>query len=112
MPRSCKKNHLWLIALVIITINSAIVVAAEKNHPGQTSFEEFCASCHGYDGIPVLPGTPNFAVGERLNKKDNELLQTIRKGKGDVMPPWEEVLNKQAQQDVLNYIKHVIHKKN
>lgn len=117
MPRSRKQNRLLLIAVVMIATNSATVVAAEKKHPekmhpGQKNFEEFCASCHGYDGTPVLPGTPNFTIGERLNKKDNELLQAIRKGKGEVMPPWDEVLNKQAQQDVLNYITHVIHTKN
>lgn len=124
MPRRRKQNSLLLITVAMIpmlilamaTVNPAIAVATEKVqpgkiHPGQENYEEFCAACHGYDGIPVLPGTPNFSTGERLNKKDSELLQAIREGKGDVMPPWENVLNEQAQQDVLDYIKEVINQK-
>lgn len=111
MPRRPKQNGLLFIAFVMVTVNPAIAVAEENAPPGQANFEDYCAACHGYDGIPVLPGTPNFSIGERLNKKDNELLQAINIGKGDVMPPWEGVLNEKAQQDVLDYIKNVLQQK-
>lgn len=111
MPHNRKQNSLLIIALFMVSVNPVITLAEEKIHPGKANFEDLCASCHGYDGIPVFPGTPNFAVGERLDKKDNELLEAIRKGKGDVMPPWEDMLNELAQREVLNYIKDVMHKK-
>lgn len=108
MLHSSRRNRLIFLVLIIVIANPVIAVATEKVHPGKEAFEELCASCHGYDGIPNLPGTPNFFTGERLDKNDSELLQAIRKGKGDVMPPWEEVLNEQAQQNVLHYIKDVL----
>jgi mono/diheme cytochrome c family protein len=29
-------------------------------------FQASCAACHGFDGIPIMPGIPNFSKGERL----------------------------------------------
>ncbi len=63
--------------------------------------------CHGYDGVPILPGAPNFSIGERITeKKDAELLQSISQGKG-TMPPWEGILSEQEQMSVLRYSRHI-----
>ena len=67
-------------------------------------YEENCAACHGYDGQPMVPGTPNFATGERLEKGDEELLASIREGIND-MPPWDEDLSDAEQKIVVNYLR-------
>ncbi len=72
---------------------------------GQDIFEEFCAACHGYDGIRIIPEVPNFADGESLDKADSDLLASIRDGKGEVMPLWSNDLDEQQMRDVLAYIR-------
>jgi mono/diheme cytochrome c family protein len=67
-------------------------------------YEENCAFCHGYDGFPILPGAPNFAAGERLEKCDAALLVTMMTGKND-MPPWEDVLSRHEQRELLNFVR-------
>ncbi len=65
-------------------------------------YQTNCAMCHGYDGIPILPGAPNFASGERLDRPDTELIVSIRDGR-ETMPPWRAVLSEQEQIAVLAY---------
>ena len=69
-------------------------------------YQDNCAMCHGYDGIPMLPGTPNFFKGERFDKSDEELLESIAKGK-DMMPPWEDQLDEAQHQQLLDYVKGI-----
>jgi mono/diheme cytochrome c family protein len=67
-------------------------------------YEENCAFCHGYDGFPILPGAPNFAAGERLEKCDAALLATMKTGLND-MPPWEDVLSLHEQSQLLDFVR-------
>jgi hypothetical protein len=62
--------------------------------------------CHGFDGIPMMRGTPNFANGERLEETDNQLLESIRKGKG-IMPSWAKILDEQERAVVLAYTRMI-----
>jgi cytochrome c5 len=71
-------------------------------------YHENCAVCHGHDGISLLPDTPNFANGERLDKKDADLLRSINEGAKDVMPPWKDALTPEQQRDLLSYVKGVV----
>lgn len=77
---------------------------------GKEIFHERCAACHGVDGVPILPGTPEFAKGERLDKSDEELLKTIMHGK-DQMPAWKETLSTQQCKDALTYVKVIVGEK-
>lgn len=76
----------------------------QQQDAGRGLFEENCAACHGYDGVPMLPGTPNFFAGERLDKSDEALLETITKGK-DLMPSWDGELDAEQLQQLLKYIR-------
>ncbi len=69
-------------------------------------FQNNCAACHGYDGIPMVPGAANFAIGERLDKSDEELLGIINLGKND-MPPWEDMLEPAEQAVALFYVRQL-----
>ena len=53
----------------------------------------------------MLPGAPSFANGERLEKADAELLQSIAEGKGEIMPSWSEVLSEEQRIAVLRYVR-------
>ncbi|MDP6589078.1 MAG: cytochrome c [Alphaproteobacteria bacterium] len=67
-------------------------------------YQENCAACHGYDGVPLLPDAANFAEGEKLDKPDSELLGIINLG-GEDMPPWEDILTDLEQHEVLSYVR-------
>ena len=78
----------------------------ERNEKARALYHENCAMCHGYDGVPILPGAPNFVDGDRLDKKDHDLLKTLQDGKAD-MPGWKEVLSATEQSDVLTYVRGI-----
>ncbi len=77
----------------------------EGESKGEDIFEENCGECHGYDGVPILPEAPNFHDGERMDKSDDKLINSIAKGMGDIMPPWEEDLSKEQIAAVLAFIR-------
>ena len=89
----------------ILYVSSFGWATADPNERGRQFYEEICASCHGFDGIPILPASPNFSKGERMEKPDTELLKSITDGKGQLMPPWGTVLNEKDRADVLTYIR-------
>src|SRR3972149_3250453 len=77
---------------------------ADKIMDGKAIYHERCAACHGLDGVSLLPDVPEFAKGERLDKTDEELLQSLRHGKG-MMPAWGDILSDQDRERVLSYLK-------
>lgn len=54
-------------------------------------FATFCAGCHGRLGLAAHPEAPDFALGERLERSDDELHRTIQRGHGR-MPEWSDKL--------------------
>ena len=69
---------------------------------GRTVYEAHCANCHGLDGTPVLPGTPNFTRGEGLMAPDTVLVPSLKAGKG-LMPGFNHILSEKDILDVLVY---------
>ncbi|MDP6397702.1 MAG: cytochrome c [Arenicellales bacterium] len=103
-----------LMAFVVVSACWALSVQAGDGGISQKDMEALagardiyhasCAMCHGYDGVPIVSGVPNFAKGERLDKPDKELLSTIAQGR-EAMPPWAKVLSQGEQTAVLAYIR-------
>ncbi len=81
---------------------------------GAKIFGGVCISCHGENGQPMIPGVPSFAKGERLEKSDEQLKNSIKNGVnnpknpgGLVMPPYgggPKLTDKQLD-DVIAYIR-------
>jgi mono/diheme cytochrome c family protein len=94
---------------VFISLALASPVQADDSFQvvGQEVYDAYCGACHGFDGVPLLPNTPNFAIGERLEKSDDELLKSIRDGKGKIMPGWLGILSDEECEAVLGSIKDV-----
>jgi mono/diheme cytochrome c family protein len=66
---------------------------------GGKLYLRFCGGCHGFNGIAWYVNSPSFALNERMNKRDQELANSIRNGRGE-MPSWEFML-KPEQIDAL-----------
>lgn len=100
--------RILFILISITLLLQGVGYAGEKGGvvKGKEIYHERCSICHGIDGVPILPGAPNFAKGERMDKPDSELLQTIRHGK-NMMPAWKENLTEEEMREVLAYARVV-----
>ena len=96
---------LVLMLAWVIPIDAISAQDADAAILGRDMYEEFCGACHGYDGVPLLPGAPAFSTGERLEKPDAELLRSISEGKGDLMPPWKDILSAEERVAILRYVR-------
>jgi mono/diheme cytochrome c family protein len=72
--------------------------------PGGDIYDRYCANCHGFDGVPNLPGTPDFSRGEGLQNIDAALINAIRFGVRS-MPGFDQTINKEELIDVVFYIR-------
>lgn len=84
----------------------ALATAAQAADPGRggTLYASHCAICHGAQGQPVWPGTPDFRRAGALMKPDAQLLATLRIGRG-VMPAYQGILRNQDMHDVMAYLR-------
>lgn len=99
------------VLVVMLSISASLTYAnLSAAETGVRVYEDNCLACHGADGSPILPGTPDFSKGERLKKSNKELLKTINRGMGDIMPPWKDILTKKECNDVLAYIRKLARK--
>lgn len=96
-------RHLGLFAAVYALFTSATAEAGDV-FEGRRVYAVHCASCHGDNGIPVLPGTPNLAKGDGLIAPDMMLLRSLRYGKRS-MPGFESLLGRKEMLDVLAYVR-------
>ena len=80
--------------------------AARAADPGRggTLYASHCAICHGEQGRPVWPGTPDFRRPAALLKPDAVLLSAMRGGRG-VMPAYQGVLKEREMQDVMAFLR-------
>lgn len=70
---------------------------------GSDLYRTHCASCHGANGRPVLPGAPDFSQPTALLKPDLTLLASIRAGRG-AMPAYQGLLR---DRDILDIVAHL-----
>lgn len=101
-----------------LTVKMAVIAASLLfNHAhagdlsavrGQDLYDSYCGACHGFNGSPLMPNAPDFAGGERMDKSDSELLDSIRDGKGRAMPAWLGILSNEECEAVLQYIREAL----
>lgn len=79
---------------------------------GATIFMKYCAGCHGFDGRAVYEHAPSFSMGDRLEKDDRELLQSVLNGMNN-MPPWRDKLPVKDLRNAIAYLRlmHERHEK-
>lgn len=70
----------------------------------EKAYQNFCAGCHGFNGIAWYVNSPSFALRERLDKQDTELAYSIKHGLGE-MPSWEHMLNAWQIDALIRYIR-------
>ena len=93
-----------LIILILLAAPVAGPAAGAGFGPGGDVYDRYCANCHGTDGFPNLPGTPDFTRGESLEKTDPELINAVRFGVRS-MPSFDQTIDKKGLFDVVLYIR-------
>ena len=106
----CKRTKLsallggtFFIATVftLIYVNNA---AAFDMNNGKKLYNEYCASCHGADGRPPFPGTPDFSMRQGLITTDNALYKIIVEGVG-IMPGYRGIIRDEGIRDVIAFMR-------
>ena len=73
------------IILLSVLLSTAVLADCESTEFGEEVYPTHCANCHD-----VLPQqiVPKFQSGDRLEKTDAELIESILNGL-NMMPPWK-----------------------
>ncbi|MEO8331899.1 MAG: c-type cytochrome [Gallionella sp.] len=71
---------------------------------GGKLYAKYCVTCHGVDGVNVMPGAPNFSHSESLLRPDMFILAAIKQGK-NAMPSYQGMLKDQEILDVISYLR-------
>jgi len=97
-------RYYWLgVGLILISIISPASWAADPQVGGRL-YTKNCKTCHGFSGIPQMPGLPDFTRADALIRSDNDLLQLIRTGSG-MMPAYRGLLSDREILDVIAYLR-------
>jgi len=99
-----------LVTVFCLSMLASFCVLADTHQPtGANIFLTYCSGCHGIDGFAAYEHAPSFSMGERLQKDDRELLQSVLNGKNN-MPPWKDKLQVQDLRNAIAYIR-VMHER-
>lgn len=71
---------------------------------GAKLYNERCSDCHGTQGVPTMPGVPDFTRSQALMQTDLDLVKTISVGKG-MMPAFQGRLSEREILDVIAYLR-------
>ena len=71
---------------------------------GSRLYARHCVTCHGADGVNVMPDAPNFAHSEGLLRPDVYILTAIKEGK-NAMPGYQGLLKDPEILDVIAYLR-------
>jgi cytochrome c6 len=71
---------------------------------GAKLYAKYCVTCHGADGVNVMPDAPNFANSEKLLRPDVFILASIKEGI-NAMPSFQGMLKDQDILDIISYLR-------
>jgi len=92
-----------LCASLLISLAPINAYAGDVDN-GKKIYARHCVTCHGVDGVNVMPDAPNFAYSERLLRPDSFILASIKEGK-NAMPAYRGMLEDQEILDVITYLR-------
>jgi cytochrome c6 len=94
---------LGLLAAVLLAFLPENSYAGDIVNGGKL-YAQYCVTCHGADGVNIMPDAPNFANSERLLRPDQFILASIKEGI-NAMPSFQGMLKDQEILDVISYLR-------
>ena len=92
-----------LFVTLLLAFASGNAYAGDIDKGGKI-YAKRCATCHGADGVNIMPDAPNFAHSERLLRPDVFILAAIKEGK-NAMPAFQGMLKDEDIMDVIAYLR-------
>lgn len=73
---------------------------------GAKIYASKCAGCHGQDGSGNIAAAPDFTSAEWQGAhSDAELMESIKNGKGRMMPAWGSKLTEEQIGDLVKHVR-------
>jgi cytochrome c6 len=97
-------------AMIGWTVSIALAgspVEAADTTKGAQLYAKHCAGCHGSNGVPVMPGTPNFTQPQSMMRSDAAFAAVIRNGRM-TMPGYRGLLKESEVYDVIAYLRTLL----
>ena len=111
-------KNAFIVLLVSLGLSLTFSVSTGQSATGDSTkgkqvFQQFCQVCHGAQGkgdgpvgMALKPPPANLSSDRVQDKKDDELMNILLKGKpGTAMPAWEKDLSSQQMTDVIAFIR-------
>jgi len=95
-----------VLAITAILVGTFAAQAADIGN-GSRLYAMHCATCHGPNGVPTMPGTPDLKRGQVMLRPDVQLLRSIRSGRGG-MPAYFGVLSEREILDLVAYMRTLL----
>lgn len=91
------------LALLLAIPGSAMALDLAR---AKANYDRYCAACHGFNGMSVMPDTPHLRMNQGLLQQDMQLLTKLKQG-GMRKPPMQGVLSDQDLLDVITYTRQL-----
>ena len=84
----------------------AMPVLANDQIKAKQNYARFCAACHGFNGISVVPDAPNLRMNQGLLQSDLQIVQKLKMGSAR-KPPMMGLLSDQELQQIIIYTRTI-----
>jgi len=101
-------NNKIKIAIFLLIVSSMAGNAYALGNPfnGKPLYYKHCFDCHEKNGDTPMLNAPDFTKREGLMMSDQQLLTTIKSGKG-IMPGYQGILKDEQIRDIITYIRNI-----
>lgn len=93
-----KRWMVFVLAVVGASAGNAADLAA-----GKQAYDRYCANCHGFNGVSLVPQVPNLAFNQNLLQQQDLLIIEKLKMGGPRKPPFLGLLKDDDFRNVLAY---------
>ncbi|MGD9725746.1 MAG: cytochrome c [Nitrospiraceae bacterium] len=115
MHRHLSRYAVQAITLCVVALAVTALPAATER--GKAIYQSRCLDCHGIEGrgdgakAPSLSPRPGSLVSAATSaKSDRDLLRIIQNGKPrTAMPAWKDILTEAEIEEVLLYVRSLVH---
>lgn len=98
-------NRLMPISLALLLAVPGSAMALDLAR-AKANYDRYCAACHGFNGMSVMPDTPHLRMNQGLLQQDMQLLTKLKQG-GARKPPMQGVLSDQDLLDIITYTRQL-----
>lgn len=97
------QQKLFLGMALFIAASSASAADLVK---AKQNYDRYCAACHGFTGMSVMPDAPNLRLNAGLMQPDLMIVNKLKSGSAK-KPPFVGLMSDQELFDVVTYARTI-----